>query len=953
MKFPVRALCAVLVCGMLVPIGSAVTDGSPVADSPNGAWLAAFASLVKETELRRRVNVLYPNPQSMFDGLQAGYVGVRHGNLTFRRRDIVAGPGELAQFSRVYDSRIRRGRDFGPGWRLPLAEELAITDGGMVYTDGSGARQFFRLSLPDERGRRAESQQSGQQVQIDADGSRAPSSIPVASGVYTAYPVTPQYASATLEVAGPLAVLRKGSTTCVFERQSRAGKYVLSSISVGDSTRLELAYRNGYISKVDDAEGTVFHIFRDGLGRIVLVQDRWGRSVQYVYGPRGRLVEARDMAGNVWSYQYAELGRLSRAIGPNGKDILRVRYDSGGRVTESHSGREYSFRYDAHETTVTEGTGHVHVFGRNSDGITNRFESTTGVWWELTLDDRNHVTELSSPGGTSRYAYGPKGEISNTVVSSAGGPDRREFNYDAQGRIASVNSSGRVSTRIEYSGNLIQIHDPQNPIAYEVLPSGQISFAQRGDTSIRAEYDGAGHLTAVWDGVNSVEFGRDGFGRVSDIRYANGEVNRYEYDSLGNRASVHFSYGGEVRYTHDPSGNIVEVAVTEVDGKEKRQVVQVGDMNRVERINYEGAGTLEIAYDGMGRATSFALGGDLISVSYEGPDRIEKIDSRSTGATWSPVFDDENRKRSAGMNDDRLALVRRDYVGATHPDYGVLRFEGFTAVAGDPVQSGVPRLLEARQLLAVAEPLFAGDDYEPMMGFEKPSNPVFQPLEYRSTNCCVAIPVLPQAVAPPCGTLTKLGQDPTLCFCIPIPKPKPCFNPVFITPANAIPPLPTYPELVNAGNSWGRTVVSQDTSALRCLKAACGGYRLEGDIKVASDSYIEVSTHVQAPRCKKTLRTAENKERTRDHEMRHAQALVGVINQHKGKLGTVYGNEDKCETGIEEFEEELEDAFSAEWRKQESHADFRGEKQYAAVCKNGKSKEVWLGDRYSLPGYHE
>ncbi len=68
----------------------------PLADqpSPGAEWLSFYADLVQETELRRRVNVLHPNPQSIFDGLQAGYVSVRHGNLTFRRRDIVAGSGQ-------------------------------------------------------------------------------------------------------------------------------------------------------------------------------------------------------------------------------------------------------------------------------------------------------------------------------------------------------------------------------------------------------------------------------------------------------------------------------------------------------------------------------------------------------------------------------------------------------------------------------------------------------------------------------------------------------------------------------------------------------------------------------------------------------------------------------------------------------------------------------------------
>ena len=108
---PLVFVSRVLCLGVIVAAtASTAQDEPPAEDSPAiGKALSFYADLVTETELRRRVNVLYPNPQSLLDGLQVGYVGVRHGNLTFRRRDLVAGPGELAYFSRVYDSRIGGG----------------------------------------------------------------------------------------------------------------------------------------------------------------------------------------------------------------------------------------------------------------------------------------------------------------------------------------------------------------------------------------------------------------------------------------------------------------------------------------------------------------------------------------------------------------------------------------------------------------------------------------------------------------------------------------------------------------------------------------------------------------------------------------------------------------------------------------------------------------------------
>ena len=376
---------------------SVVTDDS----------LAIYADLVKETELRRRVNVLYPNPQSIFDGLQVGYVGVRHGNLTFRRRDLVSGTNNWAHFSRVYDSRIKRGGDFGPGWRLSLNEALTVADDGLVYTDGSGARHSFKLAVPMERSARREPLMP-EQVQINADGTTVRSPSFLAPGAYAASPVTPQHALTTIEVAGPVAVLRNGKTTRVFERplpqEEGSGTYRLSSIVSSNDEWLALSYRNGLISAVSDADGMLFGITRDRFGRILSVQDRWGRQVHYRYDAGGRLREVWDIAGNVWRYDYTPHNRLARAMGPNGRDILRVRYDGAGRVKESLSGREYAFTYAQGETVVVEGTGHSHIFGRNAAGITSHFDSTNGMWWRLTLDERNRVIKARSSNGAYQYA---------------------------------------------------------------------------------------------------------------------------------------------------------------------------------------------------------------------------------------------------------------------------------------------------------------------------------------------------------------------------------------------------------------------------------------------------------------------------------------------------------------------------------------------------------------------
>ena len=743
--------------------------------------LAVYAELVKETELRRRVNVLYPNPQTIFDGLQIGYVSVRHGNLTFRRRDIVSGTNPLARIVRVYDSRIQTGRDFGPGWRLSLAEQLTVKDGSLVYTDGSGARHYFARSGTGSN----REQLVSEQVQVGAADDASQGTSTLAPGTYTAYPPTPQHASTTIEVADSLAILRKDNETRVFESSvgptGDGSTFHLTHLRSSAESFVAISVQNGLISEVSDADGSVFEMLRDRRGRIVSIQDRWGRVVDYRYDASGRLGEAVDIAGNAWAYEYAAHGQLTRAIGPNERDILRITYDEMARVRESHSGRQYSFAYTPTETIVSESTGHSHEFGQNAVGVTYRFDSTNGIWWQLEFDERNRVTVIQSSRGGYRYTYGSQGEITNAIETTANGNDTRTYQYDDAGRIASVYSQDGTITTIDYANGSTRINDPLAQFAFEVLSSGKIAQVEKDGTIVRTDYDADGNLAAFHNGARAVNFDHDSLGRISAIQYANGAINQYQYDQLGNRSSIDFGIGGTVRYKHDPAGNIVEVAVTEGDGEEKRQSVLIGDMNRVENIAYEGLGTLDIAYDRMGRAISFDIDSDVISVEYTGPDRIGRIFSRATGATWSPSDDEAIEWKFQEMLDARLTVLQNESSGAAHPDYGIAAFDesSFAVEGRDPMSLGVPGLLEARQVFAVADPLFSGNERDAMMVFEKPSNAVFQPLEYRSTNCCICIPTALKSVPNP-GSVPKNDDDddddtdvPVVCICLPTPPPPP------------------------------------------------------------------------------------------------------------------------------------------------------------------------------------
>ena len=152
----IMRLCAPIALLSLVALATSSSRSQVATDlSDSAPGIESYVPLVAELELRRRVNVLFPNPQSLFDGFQLGFVNVGTGNLTFIRRDLtIATRSGPISFGRVYDSRIEENDDFGRGWHLNLLEELHMSDdGSLVYVDSSGSRYRFReqgaIHVPD------------------------------------------------------------------------------------------------------------------------------------------------------------------------------------------------------------------------------------------------------------------------------------------------------------------------------------------------------------------------------------------------------------------------------------------------------------------------------------------------------------------------------------------------------------------------------------------------------------------------------------------------------------------------------------------------------------------------------------------------------------------------------------------------------------------------------------
>ncbi len=313
----------------------------------------------------------------------------------------------------------------------------------------------------------------------------------------------------------------------------------------------------------------------DALSRIVAVIDGNGRRTGYQHDPAGRLTEVTDEdEGTVLaSFSYDGLGRVTRRSGP---------------------GWSYTYAW----TRTGRGARITHAT-RTGDG-----ESAEEVGYAYTPDGL--LTEVTTPGGTTRYAYDAAGRP-ESVTGPAGHTAR--FAHDAAGRLV----------RIGFGDSGVQ------EIAYDA--SGRVTeLTLRAARTLTTRY-GYDQDVLSWEEHDGerVGYAYDALRRLSGA----GAVD-YAYDRAHNLARL-----GEVRFTLNDAGQVRRFGETEFgyDG--------AGDF--VDEVNPTGSFT----YSATHQTLTGVFGGQrVVDIAYDGldqrtPRRITEttVDGRTVThvLTWSEL----------------------------------------------------------------------------------------------------------------------------------------------------------------------------------------------------------------------------------------------------------------------------------------------------------------------------
>ncbi|MDA4122764.1 MAG: hypothetical protein OK456_06245, partial [Thaumarchaeota archaeon] len=434
---------------------------------------------------------------------------------------------------------------------------------------------------------------------------------------------------------------------------------------------------------ITDANGNVVKQFYDGLARITSVE-RFNGSTLYstqtfTYNWLNLVASNETANSGTYSYAYDQDGRITKATNPdlttvtttynvykNTKTVIDENghptvfaYDRDGRqisVEQFYTSTKYyttSYTYDLSGNLLGTTDANAQTTSYKYDDL-NRLVKTTypgssyeavsydalgnklgmvepsGSVLNYTYDALNRLTKITYPGSsTQTYAYDDDGNVLSSVDSSAS----IYYTYDAR---------DWVTNQTE----VISGHSYQIDYGYDKVGNVN-SITYPGGFSISLTYDALNRMKTL-GGYATIYYNLDD--EVSEIKYGNGEVTTYSYDSRDRITQIDLKDGStkelDLNYTYDGDSDVKTI---------NSETFHYNWLDQLISSSGIGSGNTTFAYDGAGNMLNQTLGtttkytygtyNELTSIgkvnfTYDGNGNTHTIVNGST--TWTYSYDYQN-----------------------------------------------------------------------------------------------------------------------------------------------------------------------------------------------------------------------------------------------------------------------------------------------------------------------
>ncbi|WXH30053.1 Putative deoxyribonuclease RhsC [Myxococcus stipitatus] len=401
----------------------------------------------------------------------------------------------------------------------------------------------------------------------------------------------------------------------------------------------------------------------DELGRLKATLLQNGQRMELAYDEDHRLSSFVDWDGSSWRFQRDEDGQVVEAHGPMSL-LWRYAYNRHGeRVSVTNpAGSKRHFDYDAHGNLLHETDWQGAVWRSEYDAEGRRIASTDplGHTTFFDHDKRGLLTQVRAPDGrTWKFEY-DESERLRARIEPGGG--RSRFRWNACGQpLEFIDEAGHALT-FQWDtepGRLLEIRNAQGDVY-------RFDYDKDGRLVKRRAWDGRtfqyewhqGHVVAMTDprGLRTA-YGLDVLGRVIERRSAEGTT-EYEYNARHALCRVTTPWA-ETLYEYDGLGNIVAESQNGV-----RLESQHDMMGRRTSLWSERSGHTRFGWDPNGRCTAIERGDEEVTFVHDLVGR-EVLRRLPGGGEFEQTYDPLGRVLEQVFRDPRAHGL-----GAVRPDAG-------------------------------------------------------------------------------------------------------------------------------------------------------------------------------------------------------------------------------------------------------------------------------------------
>lgn len=307
------------------------------------------------------------------------------------------------------------------------------------------------------------------------------------------------------------------------------------------------------LREVTDAKGGNSPYDYDGNQNLLSVINALGKKTSYSYNGQNQLKTRTLPMGEVISFDYDHNGNLVGLNQPTGT-IIKNEYDKANQLLWIFVDgvKRWGFTYD--------GNGNVKTV---TDAATAQVKSNDY--------DKNGNLDLESKGTTSiDYGYSDANELNSISGKSNAITFTQTFDFNEVGRIKTIKRNGANLVTFDYKpvglpSYVLYSNGIQTDFGFDKAQQLETLSVKKGATSLLTEsfkYDENGNINTVTSSSGNRAYTYDELNQLKSQTLADGTIESYEYDRVGNRLEKKSTVNGQTAtttYGHNDNNQLTSV----------------------------------------------------------------------------------------------------------------------------------------------------------------------------------------------------------------------------------------------------------------------------------------------------------------------------------------------------------------------------------------------------------